>query len=98
MTGTTRSSDGLDMRRRKALFRSWHRGIREMDLILGGFADRCIGSLTASELEHYEALMDVPDADLFNWITGQAQVPPRYDTSAFRKILASRQALPVQDS
>ena len=39
MTGTTRSSEGLDPRRRKLLFRSWHRGIREMDLILGGFAD-----------------------------------------------------------
>ena len=98
MTGTTRSSDGLDARRRKALFRSWHRGIREMDLILGGFADSSIHSLTASELEQYEALMDVPDADLFNWITGQAEVPPQYDTSAFRKILASRQALPIQES
>lgn len=98
MTVATCSSDGLDTRRRKALFRSWHRGIREMDLILGGFADRSIGSLTASELEQYEALMDVPDADLFNWITGQAEVPPQYDTPAFRKIFASRQALPVQES
>ena len=39
MSGTTRTSEGLDARRRKLLFRSWHRGIREMDLILGGFAD-----------------------------------------------------------
>ena len=40
MTGTTRSSEGLDLRRRKLLFRAWHRGMREMDLIMGRFADR----------------------------------------------------------
>ena len=40
MTGTTRSSEGLDPRRRKLLFRSWHRGMREMDLILGSFRRR----------------------------------------------------------
>ena len=45
MTGTTRSSSDLDPRRRKALFRSWHRGTREMDLVLGRFADAEIGSL-----------------------------------------------------
>ena len=39
MTGTQRSSADLDVRRRKILFRSWHRGIREMDLIMGQFAD-----------------------------------------------------------
>ena len=98
MTGTTRSSSNLDQRRRKALFRSWHRGIREMDLVLGAFADSSIADLTASELDQYEALMDVPDADLLNWVTGQAQLPPQYDTSVFRRILASSRATPVQDS
>lgn len=69
-----------------------------MDLILGSFADNSIGGLTASELEQYEALMDVPDADLLNWVTGQARVPPQHDTPVFRKILAARQAAPVQES
>ncbi|RUU81224.1 succinate dehydrogenase assembly factor 2, partial [Mesorhizobium sp. M7A.T.Ca.TU.009.01.3.1] len=53
MTGTTRSSEGLDVRRRKLLFRSWHRGMREMDLILGTFADAEIGALTAEEIDQY---------------------------------------------
>src|SRR5262249_18242098 len=61
MTGTTRSSDGLDPRRRKLKFRSWHRGIREMDLIMGRFADACIDRLDDSELDELERLMDVPD-------------------------------------
>ena len=80
MTGTTRSSEGLDPRRRKLLFRSWHRGMREMDLILGSFADARIGALTDAEIDQYERLLDVPDTELLRWITGEQRCsghPPR---------------------
>ncbi len=85
-----RSGVGLDGRRKKLLFRSWHRGIREMDLILGGFADRAIASLTERELDQYEHLLEVQDADLLSWITGQTRAPADFDTSILRKIMASR--------
>ena len=76
MTGTTRSSDGLDIRRRKLLFRAWHRGMREMDLIMGRFADRHIGAARATpSLTEFERLIEVPDRDLLAWITGEADVP-----------------------
>ena len=52
MTGTEISSDGLDERRKRLLFRSWHRGIREMDLVYGRFADAHIADLSATELAH----------------------------------------------
>ena len=61
MTGTTRSSEGLDERRRRLLFRAWHRGMREMDLILGRFADANIDRLADRELDEFECLMDLPD-------------------------------------
>ena len=54
MTGTQISSEGLDPRRRRLLFRSWHRGIREMDLVLGRFADAHIATLSVPELDEYE--------------------------------------------
>jgi antitoxin CptB len=92
MSGTARSSEGLDARRRKLLFRSWHRGIREMDLILGGFADQAIGSLNEAELHQYEHLLEVQDADLLSWVTGQNPVPAAFDTPLLKKILASRPA------
>ena len=63
MTGTTRSSDGLDIRRRKLLFRCWHRGMRELDLIMGRFADNAIDALTPDELVQFEGLIEVPDLD-----------------------------------
>jgi antitoxin CptB len=86
MTGTTRSSEGLDLRRRKLLFRSWHRGMREMDLIMGGFADARIGALSEGELAQFERMIEVPDRDLLAWITGEEAVPPDFDSALFRDL------------
>lgn len=86
MTGMTRSSEGLDPRRRKLLFHCWHRGIREMDLILGRFADEHIGQLAGDELDDFERLTQVPDQNLLGWFTGELETPPEYDTSVFRKM------------
>ena len=58
---TARSSDGLDPRRRKLLFRCWHRGMREVDLIMGRFADAAIDELSDDELAEFERLIEVPD-------------------------------------
>ncbi|KAB0681739.1 succinate dehydrogenase assembly factor 2 [Aureimonas leprariae] len=87
MTGTLRSSLDLDVRRRKALFRSWHRGTREMDLVLGRFADAEIDRLDDGEMSDYEALMEAPDRDIFKWLTGEAETPPNYDTPVLRRIM-----------
>jgi antitoxin CptB len=86
MTGSTRSSDGLDLRRRQLLFRSWHRGMRETDLIMGRFADAAIATLTEPELAEFERLIEVPDGELLAWVTGAADVPAEYDTALFRRL------------
>ena len=69
MTGSTRSSDGLDDRRKRLLFRCWHRGTREMDLILGRFADAEIATLGDDELAQLEYLIELPDPDLYAALT-----------------------------
>ena len=86
MTGTTRSSEGLDVRRRKLLFRCWHRGMREMDLIMGRFADATVEHLTQEEVAEFEQLMEAPDRELLAWVIGEADVPARYDTALFRRL------------
>jgi antitoxin CptB len=86
MTGTGRTSDGLDARRRRLLFRSWHRGIREMDLILGRFADAAIADLSDAELDDFERLMERPDPELYAWVSGEAPVPGEYDTRLFKRL------------
>ena len=87
MTGTSRTTEGLDQRRRRTLYQAWHRGTREMDLLLGRFADDVIDDLSDAELADFEALMDVPDHDLFGWICGRSDVPPNYDTALFGRIV-----------
>jgi antitoxin CptB len=86
MTGSTRSSDGLDDRRRRLLFRSWHRGTREADLIMGRFADAHIEALGDADLEQYEHLLDALETDLLSWMTGVVAVPAEHDTAMFRRV------------
>lgn len=86
MTGIGRSSEGLDVRRRKLLFRAWHRGLREVDLILGRFADATIEQLTEADLSEFESLMNVPDGELLVWLTGEAEVPASHDGPLFRRL------------
>ena len=86
MTGSTRSSDGLDVRRRRLLFRSWHRGTREADLIMGRFADAHLAELDDTGLDQYEHLLDAIETDLLAWVTGVADVPPEHDTAMFRRV------------
>jgi antitoxin CptB len=86
VSGTQISSEGLDVRRRRLLFRSWHRGIREMDLVLGGFADAHIAALSDAELDEYESWLDVPVQRIFAWVTGAQAIPPEVDTALFRKL------------
>ena len=86
MTGSTRSSEGLDHRRRRLLFRAWHRGTREVDLITGRFADAHIGTLSEPEITEFEHLMEVAEADLYAWVTGAAETPAEHDTALFRRL------------
>lgn len=86
MTGMTRSSEGLDPRRRKLLFMCWHRGIREMDLIMGRFADDHIDRLSEDQVAELEKLAEQPDQNLLGWFTGEFDTPAEFDTPVFRKM------------
>jgi antitoxin CptB len=88
LTGSRRSSEGLDERRRRLLFRAWHRGSRELDLLMGPFADAHIEHLSESELAAFEALTEVGDPELFAWIVGEELPPAAYDTPVLRRLRA----------
>jgi antitoxin CptB len=90
MTGTTRSSDGLDDRRKRLLFRCWHRGTREMDLILGRFADAEIATLSDDELAELERLIEAPDTDLYAALSGDRPLPGHDAGPLFARIKAFR--------
>jgi len=84
---TSPERDDLDLMRRRIRLRAWRRGMREMDLILGGFADARLASLDARELAAFEALLDADDDLAFRWFCAGAAEPP-HDTPLFAKIAA----------
>ena len=77
MSGSMLSSGQLDERRRRILFRAWRRGFREMDLVMGRYADTNIAKMSENELDAFERLLDVPDPQLFAWIIGEEPAPVR---------------------
>ena len=79
-----------NIRRKRLLFRSWHRGTREADLILGSFAESHLAGFTSAQLDAYEALLETPDGEIFDWITGRARLPAEHDTEVTRMLLAFR--------
>ncbi|MBS7542881.1 succinate dehydrogenase assembly factor 2 [Ancylobacter oerskovii] len=84
MTGTTRSSAGLDPRRRRLLFRAWHRGTREMDLLMGRFADALLPEMSEEEVDAFELLIEIEDPDILYWVnSGNAPAP--FDTPMFQR-------------
>jgi antitoxin CptB len=82
-------TDGpTDIRRKRLLFRAWHRGTREADLILGSFAARYLAGFDEDGLSDFAALLEVSDAELFDWISRRVAPPPEHDTAVTRLLLA----------
>lgn len=76
----------IDARRRRAKFRAWHRGMKEMDLLLGKYADAHVSAMSGDDIAAFEALLEILDRDLFKWFTGEGPVPVDQDTPLFRAI------------
>ena len=86
MSGTTLSSADLDPRRRRLLFRCWHRGMREMDLLMGQFADAHLLGFSEQELDLFETLSENQDQELLSWIVGSKPVPSEFDHEMFHRL------------
>lgn len=69
----------LDTRFKRILYRARHRGMQETDLLLGRFAERRLADLSAAQLDRFEGLIDQPDNDLFDWISGKQPAPSAFD-------------------
>ena len=71
----TAEDDKLIVARKRLKFRSWHRGTREMDLLLGRFADRHLDSFDVGLLDAYAALLEESDPDIYDWVCGRSEAP-----------------------
>lgn len=67
-----------ESRRKRMYIRAWRRGMKEMDLILGGYADTHLAGMDAAALDAFEALLAQDDHALYHWMTGQADAPAQF--------------------
>jgi len=68
-----------DTRLKRLRFRSWHRGTREADLMIGGYFDQHGSTWTAADLDWFEALLEEQDVDIMGWAIGSIPCPPQWD-------------------
>jgi len=75
-----------DPRRKQLLYRAQHRGFKEADLLVGGFAAAHLATMNESDLEEFEALLKLDDHDLYNWIIGNKLAPTEVCGPVFEKM------------
>ena len=78
----------LDTERRRLLWRATHRGIKEMDLIVGGYAEAHLAMMDASALAMFSDILEIPDQLLLSWVTNQEMVPESQKSKMLDDVLA----------
>ena len=91
-------SDPLENRRKRLRFRSRHRGTKELDLIIGGFADRYLAGFEEAQLDRFERLLDIPEPLVYDWLFGRGAPPPELDHDVMRLLLAFEYPKPNDSS
>ncbi len=74
-------------RRKRLLFRCTHRGVRELDIILGQFARAFLPQMDSQQLDDFESLLEADDNDLYEWISGRTVPPPVMDTHVIKLLI-----------
>ena len=88
----SRNLETIEIKRKRLLFRSTHRGTREMDILLGSFFKSNMSDLNKDQLNEFEGLIEIPDDDLYNWAMGRMEIPKELDTQLLRDFIKSVQS------
>jgi antitoxin CptB len=89
ITMASPSDHGTELRCKRLLFRCWHRGTQEIDLIFGTFAETTLADFSTEQLDRFETLLDCDDTDLFDWVTGRRAPLPAHDHDVMRMLRSS---------
>ena len=92
MVSQMTAGEDIAIRRKRLRYRAWHRGTKEMDLILGPFADANVEHYGTAELDRLEKLMDEEDPPLLKWVMGQEEPPDHVDRAFLDLVIADHQA------
>ena len=82
--------DPLDIMRKRLNWRANHRGIKEMDLLVGGFASQRLPNMLKAELHEFTEILEIPDQDLLSWVTAQTEIPTALQSPLLFEMLKFR--------
>jgi antitoxin CptB len=82
--------DDLDLRRKRLLYRASHRGFKEADLLIGGFAASAVPTMSADELAEFETLLEHPDWRICAWVLGGEAPPEDPGSPVLRRLIGAR--------
>lgn len=80
-------NDALEKRRKQIIYRSNHRGIKEMDIVIGGYANAFVMDMPIEVLDEFEKIISELDRDLLTWFVGEVEVPEHIKSPLFDRIL-----------
>ena len=83
-------SSNLETIRKRLKWRATHRGIKEMDILLGGFAETHLTTMSESQLAEFAVILEIPDQDLLAWATRQEPIATHHQSAMLDAVLAFR--------
>ena len=84
------SFDAPELRRKRLYFQAQHRGCREADIIIGGFAETELNRLSPTELDEFEAILNADDGEVLNWLLSKTVVPAGYSQAMIDRMVAAK--------
>jgi antitoxin CptB len=84
------NSQNLSIDRKRLLWRATHRGIKEMDIIIGGFATANLADLPDADMAEFAAIMEYPDQEMLAWVTRQTEIPVEFQSPLLTRVLNFR--------
>ncbi len=87
-------TDDLDKQRKRLHFRSFRRGTKESDLVIGGFAEANLAAMGARQLDQFEALLERNDPEVLSWIIGLAEAPAEFDNEVLEALRRFKNNMP----
>ena len=87
-------NDSQAIRRKRLVYRSRHRGTKELDLLVGAFAERHLAEMDAGQLDRFEALLELPEPLLYDWLLGRSAPPPEFDHDVTKLFLQFKYSPP----
>lgn len=96
MPENSEGRESLAIWRKRLRYRSWHRGTKELDLLLGSFADRHLDAFDQAQLARFEALLESPEPTILAWLVDRVPPPANFDSDVMRLLLDHKPAAPAR--